>query len=175
MRIGALHGHSSASHGCGEGACFDEKRAALHGSTSVPRDTAQAVSEESVEIVRKAFAAFSRDDLEGTLEYFAPDLEFYPTGRFMDTQKVYHGQEEWTAFWHTFHEAWEELTISIERIEDVDGRVLVLGIFHGIGRGSGVETSVEAAWLVTLRDGLFAVNHSFASWGEALEAAGLTE
>ncbi len=133
------------------------------------------MSQENVEIVRKAFAAFSRGDLEGTLEHFAPDLEFYPTGRFMDTQPIYHGREGWTDFWHTFHEAWEQITISIERIEDVEDRVLVLGTFHGTGRGSGVETTVEAAWLVRMKDGSFAVNHSFASWDEALEAAGLSD
>ncbi len=134
------------------------------------------MSQENVEIVRKAFDAFSRDDLEGTLEQFAPDLEFYPTGRFMDTQPVYHGPEGWTDFWHTFHEAWEQITISIERIEDVgDDRVLVSGTFHGTGRGSGVEATVESAWLVKVKDGLIAVNHSFARRDEALEAAGLTE
>jgi ketosteroid isomerase-like protein len=133
------------------------------------------MSEENVEIVRKAFAAFSRGDLEGTLDHLAPDLEFYPSGRFMDTQPIYHGREEWTNFWSTFHAAWEQITISIQRIENVGDRVLVLGTFHGTGHESGVEVSVEAAWLARVKDGLVAVMHSFASWDEALEAAGLSE
>jgi ketosteroid isomerase-like protein len=132
------------------------------------------MSTENVEIVRKAFDAFSRDDLQGAIEHFAPDLEFFPTGRFMDTQPVYYGPEGYADFWHTFHEAWEQLTIGIERIEEVGGRVLVLGIFHGRGRGSGVETSDEAAWLVTLNDGLLTLIHSFASWEQGLRAAGPT-
>ena len=72
------------------------------------------------------FDAFSRRDLEGVLVYLAPDCAFYPSGRFMDTQPLYRGHEGWTEFWNGFQAAWERITISTERIEDLGDRVLVL-------------------------------------------------
>jgi ketosteroid isomerase-like protein len=53
--------------------------------------------------------------------------------------------------------------------------VLVLGTFHGRGRGSGVEVERESAWLLTVRNGLIAQIRAFASWDEAVEATKLSE
>jgi ketosteroid isomerase-like protein len=133
------------------------------------------MSEENVEMVRKAFDAYSRGDLQATLVHMAPECEFRPSGLFMDTQKVYRGPDGWGEFWHTFRDAWESLTISVERIEDLGEQVLVLGTFHGIGSESAIEVTRESGWLMTVRDGLVMQIRSFASWAEALEAAGLSE
>jgi ketosteroid isomerase-like protein len=133
------------------------------------------MSLENVEIVRRGFAAFNRGDLEAVLADQAPEFEFHPSGRFMDTQRVYRGREGWVEFWGRFRAAWEDITVSIERIEDLDDRVLTLGNFHGRGSGSGVEVHGESAWLHTIKDGLTTHLRSFSTWEEALEAAGLSE
>jgi ketosteroid isomerase-like protein len=92
------------------------------------------MSEENVEVVRKIFDAYNRDDLEGMLARIAPEFEFHPSGRFMDTDQVYRGRAGWTQFWNTFRAAWETNTIEIERMEDLGERVLALGTFHVKGR-----------------------------------------
>ena len=97
------------------------------------------MSQENVEIVRSVWDAWNRGDLEGILDHLSPESEFHPSGRFMDTQQVYRGREEYVDFWREFRAAWEEITIGIERIEDLDNRVLTLGTFHGRGVESGVE------------------------------------
>jgi len=133
------------------------------------------MSQENVEIVRKALDAFSRGDLQGTLDRIAPETEFRPSGLFMDTQTVYRGHDGWVEFWHTFRDAWESITISAERIEDLGEQVLVLATFHAIGSESAIEVTRETGWLITVGDGLIVQNRSFASWAEVLEAAGLSE
>jgi ketosteroid isomerase-like protein len=133
------------------------------------------MSRENVEIVRRAFEAFDRADLEGMLGYIAPEFEFHTSGRFADTEAVYRGRQGWTDFWNIFRAAWEHITISIERIEDLDDRVLILGTFHGRGRESGVEITGDAAWLLTIRGGMVLHGRAFAGWDEGLEAAGLRE
>jgi ketosteroid isomerase-like protein len=133
------------------------------------------VSQENVEIVLRGLDAFSRGDLEAILSDLSPEFEFNPSGRFMDTQLTYRGREGFADFWRSFQAAWEKITISVERIEDLDTRVLTMGTFHGKGGESGVEVDAEAAWLHTLRDGLVVRLRSFATWREALEAAGLRE
>jgi ketosteroid isomerase-like protein len=133
------------------------------------------MSQENVEIVRRAIDAFSRGDLEGVLDDLSPESEFHPSGRFMDTQQVYRGRAGFVDFWTAFQAAWEEITISVERMEDLDDRVLTLGNFHGKGGGSGVEVNGEAAWLHTIQDESIVHVRSFATWKEALEAAGLSD
>jgi ketosteroid isomerase-like protein len=133
------------------------------------------MSEENVAIVRRGIDAFSGGDLEAVLDDLSPEFEFNPSGRFMDTQQTYRGREGFVDFWRGFQAAWEEITVSIERIEDLGDRVLTLGTFHGKGGESGVEVDAEAAWLHTVRDGLIVHLRSFATWKEALEAAGLSE
>ena len=65
------------------------------------------------------------------------------------------------------------MTVSIERIEYLDDRVLVLAAFHGTE--SNVEVHVEGAWLCMVNDRRIVHLCSFATWKEALEAAGLRE
>ena len=133
------------------------------------------MSQENVEIVRRGIDAFSRGDLKGVLDDLSPEFEFNPSGRFMDTHQTYRGREGFVDFWRGFRAAWEEITVSIERIEDLDNRVLTLGTFHGKGGESGVEVNAEAGWLHTIEDGLIVHLRSFATWNEALEAARLRE
>ena len=133
------------------------------------------MSQENVEIVGRGLDAFSRGDLQGIIDDLAPEFEFRPSGRFMDTQRVYRGTAGFVDFWGAFQAAWEEITVSIERMEDLGDRVLTLGTFHGRGGGSGVEVNAEAAWLHTIKDGLIVHLRSFSTWKEALEAAGLSE
>ena len=133
------------------------------------------MSQENVEVVRRSIDAFSRGDLDGVRETLAPGFELYPSGRFMDTQRVYRGREGWTEFWGDFRAAWEDIAVSIERMEAVDDRVLTLGKIGGKGRESGVEVDAEAAWLHTVNDGLIVRLQTFATWADAREAAGLSE
>ena len=133
------------------------------------------MSQENTEIIRRFFDAYNRGDLEATLDFVAPEFEFRPSGVFMDTERTYRGCEGWSEFWHTFREAWESITVNVERIEDLGEQVLVLGTFHGSGHASGVEVTRESAWIVTLRDGLLAQSRTIVSWAAALEAAGLSE
>jgi ketosteroid isomerase-like protein len=67
------------------------------------------MSQENVEIVRRSIDAFSRGDLEGVLETFAPEFELRPSGRFGDTAPVYRGRQGWVDFWSAYpgHDPWE--------------------------------------------------------------------
>jgi ketosteroid isomerase-like protein len=63
------------------------------------------MSQENVEVVRQQFEAFSRGDLDGILDVLASEFEFHPSGRFMDTQRVYRGREGFSDFWTAFRAA----------------------------------------------------------------------
>jgi ketosteroid isomerase-like protein len=108
------------------------------------------VCEANLELVRRSIDAFDRGDLEAVLAGFAPEFEFDPSGRFMDTQRVYRGRSGFEEFWATFRAAWKDVRISVDRMEDLGDQVLTLGTIRGTGVESGVEVHGEAAWLHTV-------------------------
>ena len=79
-------------------------------------------------------------------------------------------------FWETFHDAWERVDIKVSRFEDLGkDQVLALIDFEAVGVESGVEVRRKFAHLLTFGEGLVIEVRAYADWGDALEAAGLSE
>jgi ketosteroid isomerase-like protein len=133
------------------------------------------MSQENVELARQAYEAWNRGDLDWLLNHMTEDFEFWPGLGFSDMDDVYRGKAGWRRFAETWREAWEEITVRVERIEEVDDRIVALLTFDARGRGSGVEVSLQVGQVATVREGKVAKLVSAPSWGEALEAAGLSE
>jgi ketosteroid isomerase-like protein len=134
------------------------------------------MSQENVEVVRKAFEAWNRGDRPGAEAYVDPDWEWRTAQKFPGVDAVYRGKEGFRRFWSSFREPWESIRIDLERLEDLgDGRVLALMTFYGKGRGSGVDVTTEYANVVTIRDGLWVYAVGYSDWHSAFEAAGLQE
>jgi ketosteroid isomerase-like protein len=133
------------------------------------------MSEQNVELVRQAYEAWNRGDLQWMLDRVTPDFEFRTTHLFPDTEDVYRGREGFRQFWNTFQGPWETLLIEVERIEPIgDDRVLALLQFRGRGR-DGLDLTLEYANLFTIESGMAAQIVGFANWQEARAAAGLRE
>ena len=134
------------------------------------------MSEENVEIVRKAFAAWNRGDRPGMEVYVDPDWEWRTAQKFPGVDAVYRGKDGFRRFWQTFREPWESIRVELERVEDLgDGRVLALMTFYGKGKDSGVDVTTEYANILTIRDGLFTHAAGYKDWSSAVGAAGLSE
>ena len=75
------------------------------------------------------------------------------------------------------YEAFDDYRPEIEQIRDAgDGRVLVLAVEHGRGRGSGAEVqAAKTAHLWTLRDGKAVRLDLFLDRERALEVVALSE
>jgi ketosteroid isomerase-like protein len=133
------------------------------------------MSQENVELARQAYEAWNRGDLDWFLDHMTEDFEFRPGLGFSDLDIVYRGKRGWRRFAETWREAWEDITVTVERIEDVDDRIVALLTFDGKGRGSGVEVSVRVGQVATVTEGRVSKLVSTPDWAEALEAAGLRE
>ena len=133
------------------------------------------MSQENVELTRKAFAAWNRGDLESAAEVISPEWEWHPARLYPGTDAVYHGLEGYARFWNTFREPWESVHIDLERIEDLGDRVLALMMFYAKGKGSGVDVTSEYANVFTFRDGLVVYQVGYGDWRSALKAVGLEE
>ena len=139
------------------------------------RERGEAISQESVEIVKRLLDAINRRDLNVVDEFATPDVEFVPALEGSVEGQAYRGREGWESYLAEIEDTWEVLRIFGAEFRDLDDRVLVLGRAEGRGKGSGVPVGTPFAMVLELRDGKILRSHSFLDHGEALRAAGLTE
>ena len=133
------------------------------------------MSEENVEVVRRAFETFSSDGVEALIPFCSPDLVVYPFPEWME-DPVYHGYEGWRELLNGWTQGFEDFAPEIEQLRDAgDNRVIWLGYNTGRIRGTNVPIKQPVGGVHRLGDGLLLEIHYFMTWSETLEAAGLSE
>jgi ketosteroid isomerase-like protein len=114
------------------------------------------VADEDFEVVRRAWAATSRTDLEGFKRELAPEIVAIPFGAAMEG-KSYRGPEAVIAWLRDeILATWEYFEVLPERFERVGDKLLVTGRWHARGAESGVELDIPATWVIEVRDGKIA-------------------
>ena len=144
-------------------------------SGTPPRDTAQAMSEENVEVVRKLTDAFNRGDLDAWLGFLSPEVawESLPLVGFRDVYRGRSGAREWL---EQLLEVFEEARLEIEETTALsDDRVLTGYTQIGRGRGSGLPGELRTWQILWVAKDLITRRQVFWTRDEALEAAGLRE
>ncbi len=128
------------------------------------------MSQENVEIVRKAVAAYARGDLDAALTNADPDIVWNPV-----EEAATQGQDAIRANVERWETDWEDYEATPEEYIDAGDQVLVTIHWSGRGRGSGVEVDIRTYMVYTLRDGKVIRMDEFTERSDALEAAGLSE
>ncbi len=132
------------------------------------------MSEENVEIVRRAVEAFNEGGPEAAEELFADEAEFHEPPE-QPAPRVARGREEVVKMFGEFEEAWAEHRGEPEEIRAIGAdRVLLLSIEHFRGR-DGMEVSAPLGSVFTIREGKIVRWQGFWNRAAALEAAGLSE
>jgi ketosteroid isomerase-like protein len=126
----------------------------------------------AVDIVRRSYEAFARDDLDGVMADMHPEIEWHqaqglPHGGF------YRGLDEVrrNVFDPLHEEWWEEFSADPEEFIDAGAHVIVLGRYVGRAKGTGRQLDVPYAHLWTLREGKAVCFRQFLDtrgWVEAL-------
>ena len=136
------------------------------------------MSQKNVEIARRCYDAWNRDDLEAFLAELDPECVWHTAieGSAEGDTMMYRGHDGVRQVWRDYRggvfsrfESWES------EVLDLGDSVLRLGRFRVTGRTSGVEMESEFAQHVVIRDGLIVSSRDYLSHAEALEAAGLSE
>jgi ketosteroid isomerase-like protein len=143
-------------------------------SSTRPRDTARAMSEEDVAALREAFARF---ELEGVpdFEKFDPDVELINFESFPVT-RPYHGWDGMVAWLVEVSEPFEDFRLElVDVLAHDDQRVVTTCRVKAESRTGGPP--LELVWGVvwTFRDGKVVRVQGLRTADEALEAAGLRE
>ena len=136
------------------------------------RDTARAMSEENVKIVRDAFAAFERGDVTELLDLMTDDLV---THRIDPDDAMYYGKEGFFEAMAEWVEDFDDWTLTPEEFFDASGGVVVRVRQTARGRTSGVPVE-SLMWLdLQIVRGRVARLTFHTDPAKALEAAGLSE
>jgi ketosteroid isomerase-like protein len=132
------------------------------------------MSQENVERVREAMAAYNRSDFDAAVELFDAEIEWvFPPS--MDAESC-HGPDEIKRHWRGVDEAFDEFRVEPQEFLDGGERVAVRARFRGRGKASGAELDEEMFHHVfSFREGRIVRIEHLADWAEALKAAGLSE
>ena len=133
------------------------------------------MSQENVEIVRRAYALLAEQGVEAVLAFAHPECESTTPPSLASEPGTYRGHEGVRRWWGSFGDAMEGVYFEGQEFTAVGDKVLVDTKMHARGRTTGIDTEQRAFLIWTLRDGLVTGVETFAERGQALRAAGLSE
>lgn len=150
---------------------IDEGRSAAE---RLAKERGQAVSQENVELVKRAYDAFNRRDMSEVAELLTGDVEWYTPGATALGGGPWRGHEGAEAYAREVRNTWEELRGFPEEFRDFGDRVLVLGRMQGLRMG-GVPVDAPFGAIYDIRNGKFSRIRVWLDQSEALKAMGLDD
>ena len=132
------------------------------------------MSQENVEIVRAAYEAVERGDIDDATSLIHPDIEFH-TYALSPEAGVYRGRDAVKKYNEVLFEQFESIRFDIDELVDAGEQVVITTTQHAVPKGGEAEMSVQIFEVWTVREGLLVERHSYSTREEALEAAGASE
>lgn len=133
------------------------------------------MSDENVEMARRAFDAYNRGDVDAAVADIAPECEYVATGAVPDASLAYHKPEGFKQFIAWLRAEFDDVRLDVNDLIDAGDRVVISFTAHGRGKASGAATSWNLWHVWTIRDAKFVRGRGYTREAEALEAAGLSE
>jgi hypothetical protein len=132
------------------------------------------VSEQNVELHRRAIAAYNARDVEAMIALSDPSIEFH-SGMAVGSA-VYYGHDGVRRWHREFEDAWgEEIRAEPEAFFDLGEQTLVFYTLHGRGRHSGAEVAMPNAQVFRWREGLLVYWKGYVHREDALRDLGVAE
>jgi uncharacterized protein len=155
--------------------CFGRKAAPLFcmESATPQRDTAWAMSEENIEIVRSIYEALNRVDWDAATRQ--TDANFEVTFQRGPNAGTHRGRDSIQAILADQREAFDAWVIQVELVFDSGDRVVALIKSRLRPKGTDAEFEIRNGHIWTIRDGVAVSLRGYPNPEEALEAAGLSE
>ena len=131
------------------------------------------MSQENVDRFLASAEAFNRGDVERWLAIYHPDAVIEP--QIAALEGDYSAHEGLRRLFADLTETAEMAEADYHDVRDLGDRVLALGTWRYIGKGSGIEIKFPLAIVATFRDGLCTHLKDYGQRAQALEAAALSE
>ncbi len=137
------------------------------------RNTAGKVASEAVEIVKRGYAAYEAEGIEGLVSLLDPEVEWRNPPD-SPIAGVFHGHDGVREWQRLTDEVFTELRFWPEEILDApDGRVIAFLVAKARGRGSELAIEVPFAHVIDIRDGKVVAFAMHSNVAEARAAVGL--
>ena len=133
------------------------------------------MSQENVEGVRAAYAAWREGDLDAWLRMCDPEIELLTSGSFPDLAPVYRGHRGLREFWEAMRAPWAWFRLDVQRVVEGEDCAAMVVAFRARGKESGAITDMEQGHAMRFRDGRVVMVSTHRSFEDALEAVGLRE
>ena len=134
------------------------------------------MSQENVEIVRRAYEAYNRRQIERVQALSHEECVVYTVIEGQAEPRPFRGHDGIRDWIENENAVWESVKIDDLDLRDLgEDRVFTYGVASLRGRGSGVKLSAPVWSVLELREGTIYRLRSFPDRAEALEAAGLSE
>jgi ketosteroid isomerase-like protein len=134
------------------------------------------MSQENVEVVRDAAAAFNRGDLDTWSEFWTDDIDYRAIEGAIDDRGPMHGKAAVRAYVQDWLDNFDNFrSEAVELLDAGEDTVIAVVRISGLAKLSGIQTDLTYAALYTIRDGKIAWGREYETRQEALEAAGLSE
>jgi uncharacterized protein len=131
------------------------------------------MSDENVELIRSAFDAYERGDIEAVLAVCADDILITQAPEVIATGVApeQHGHDGVLEAFGIWPNQWDDFQIEIQRIvADPGDQVVVDTLQRGRGKQSGVEVEANFFFTFAVRDGRIAEWRIFTDESDALAA-----
>ena len=130
------------------------------------------MSEENVEIVRRAYEAVRRRNFDAFLALHDTKVQLTPL---RPEGATYHGHEGVRKYWEELFDVFPDFSAEIDEVRDLGNLVFVAARIRGHGKGSDVPVGQPIWQLGEIRGGRVIWWRSYPSEAQALEAAGVRE
>jgi len=133
------------------------------------------MSGENVDLVRHAFEVYDSEGMEAALRFFAADMVWHPTNRWLETD-AYSGHEGMRAVEAEWAANFDDWRWEVHDIRDAGEQVVALVEMTGQVKGSDIPLSRPLGLVVSdIHDGTMGAIHAYPTWAEAVKAAGAQE
>jgi ketosteroid isomerase-like protein len=132
------------------------------------------VSQPSIEVIRRAFDAFNRRDLEAIGALHHQDVRVdWSASRGLEAG-VYTGLSEVIGFFRTFFDTFDAIRVEPEEFIESGELIVVPNCAHMRGR-DGIETTARGTFVFEVRGGRVASLCLYQETSDALRAVGLPQ
>ena len=132
------------------------------------------MSDEDVEVVRRAYEAYSKGDLAAAGSAYSEDT-VWDVRRFRPDAEVHSGLDELAKYLASWRATWTEHSFSLERAIDAGDRVVAVIQESGRGTSSGAQVTVRYGQVITVRDGKIVETVVYRDPSEGFQAAGVRQ
>ena len=133
------------------------------------------MSEETVKLAREVLAALGPRDPSRLIALSDPEVECHSFFALGEQGGVYHGHDGMRRWMRDLSEAWDIGRAEVDEALGIGDIAVLVGRIHFRGKGSGVESTSPAGWMLKFRNGKLLHFRAFREPARALEAVGLEE